>query len=328
MLQLSDREWAEFRVGDLLTLKVAKSNDKGNLKVGTVPFVGRSNDNNGLQGFYDATNVTRGKCITLGMVGTFRAFWQENDFAASQNILTLRAPWLNRNTALFICNIIEIAIKGRYSYGNSIKAGTFGDTILNLPVDDNGQPDYDFMEQYIAEREPDYSWATQCIEPNAELSLTDREWAEFKIGELFDIRIARGNDKGNLTVGGDIPFIGRSNCNNGFQGYYNAPYITNGNCITLGMVGTFRAYWQENNFAASQNILTIRERNLNKYTALFICNIIEHAIEGKYSYGHSIKAGTFKDTIINLPITPDGTPDYDFMDQYIKSLPFSKVLEA
>lgn len=58
MLELSDRKWAELKVGDILTLKVAKSNDKGNLEVGAVPFVGRSNDNNGLQGFYDAPNVT------------------------------------------------------------------------------------------------------------------------------------------------------------------------------------------------------------------------------------------------------------------------------
>ncbi|MBQ8509364.1 MAG: restriction endonuclease subunit S [Clostridia bacterium] len=153
MLELSDRKWAEFKVGNLMTLKVARSNDKGNLEAGTVPFVGRSNDNNGLQGFYDAPNVTQGKCITLGMVGTYRAFWQENDFAASQNILTLRAPWLNKYSALFMCNCIETAIDGKYSYGKSIKAGTFGNTILSLPIDSNGQPDYNFMEQYIAERE-------------------------------------------------------------------------------------------------------------------------------------------------------------------------------
>lgn len=337
MLQLSDRDWAEFKVGDLLTLKVAKSNDKGNLKVGTVPFVGRSNDNNGLQGFYDAPNVTRGKCITLGMVGTFRAFWQENDFAASQNILTLRAPWLNRNTALFICNIIEIAIKGRYSYGNSIKAGTFGDTILNLPVDDNGQPDYDFMEQYIAEREPDYSWATQCIEPNAEISLTDREWAEFRVGDLFNIKTGKAYNKNKIDVADKgLRHISRATSNHGIDCYINLDSIDGivtyeGNCVTVSSIpytdGTC-AFYQDKIFCCGVGVNIITHELMTPELGQFLCTCINHAVVGKYGMARSLSINMLKDEIINLPITQDGTPDYDFMERYIKSLPFSKVLEA
>ena len=326
MLQLSDREWAEFKIGELLTLKVAKSNDKGKLEVGTVPFVGRSNDNNGLQGFYDAPNVTRGKCITLGMVGTFRAFWQENDFAASQNILTLRAPWLNRNTALFICNIIEIAIKGRYSYGNSIKAGTFWDTILNLPVDDNGQPDYDFMEQYIAEREPDYSWATQCIEPNAELSLTDREWAEFRVTSLFS-KVSRGK---RLTkakrIPGEIPLITAGYLNYGVGDYIgNTDQIKYNKAITIDMFGN--CFYRGTEFCCDDNIIVLQNDNISEYAKVFISAIIGIG-KDQYNYGNQYRLGDLQRHVINLPITQEGIPDYDFMAQYIKSLPFSKVLES
>lgn len=338
MLQLSDREWAEFRVGDLFRIKTGKAYNKNKIDVADkgLRHISRATSNHGIDCYVNIDSIDDivtydGNCVTVSSIpyadGTC-AFYQDKTFCCGVGVNIVTHDLMTPELGQFLCTCINHAVIGKYGMARSLSARMLSEEVINLPITSDGTPDYQFMHDYIAEREPDYSWATQCIEPNAELSLADREWAEFKIGELFDIRIARGNDKGNLTVGGDIPFIGRSNCNNGFQGYYNAPYITNGNCITLGMVGTFRAYWQENNFAASQNILTIRERNLNKYTALFICNIIEHAIEGKYSYGHSIKAGTFKDTIINLPITPDGTPDYDFMDQYIKSLPFSKVLEA
>ena len=338
MLQLSDREWAEFRVGELFRIKTGKAYNKNKIDVADkgLRHISRATSNHGIDCYVNIDSIDDivtydGNCVTVSSIpyadGTC-AFYQDKTFCCGVGVNIVTHDLMTPELGQFLCTCINHAVIGKYGMARSLSARMLSEEVINLPITPDGLPDYQFMHDYIAEREPDYSWATQCIEPNAELSLADREWAEFKIGELFDIRIARGNDKGNLTVGGDIPFIGRSNCNNGFQGYYNAPYITNGNCITLGMVGTFRAYWQENNFAASQNILTIRERNLNKYTALFICNIIEHAIEGKYSYGHSIKAGTFKDTIINLPITPDGTPDYDFMDQYIKSLPFSKVLEA
>lgn len=325
MLELSDRKWAEFKVGDLMTLKVAKSNDKGNLEVGTVPFVGRSNDNNGLQGFYDAPNVTQGKCITLGMVGTFRAFWQENDFAASQNILTLRAPWLNRHTALFICNIIETAIKGRYSYGNSIKAGTFGDTILNLPVDDNGQPDYDFMEQYIVEREPDYSWATGCIESDAEISLSDKDWAEFKVKDIFPV-VSRGKrlTKAN-RVPGNTPLITAGFLNYGVGEYISNPSQTRyEKAITIDMFGN--AFYRGTEFCCDDNIIVLQNPSINEWAKMFITPIIDMR-KNQYSYGNQYRLGDLETHIISLPITAEGKPDYDFMERYMKSLPFSKVLE-
>ena len=34
-----------------------------------------------------------------------------------------------------------------------------------------------------------------------------------------------------------------------------------------------------------------------------------------------------KDNMIKLPVTPDGKPDYDFMDQYITAIEKKKVLK-
>ena len=160
------------------------------------------------------------------------------------------------------------------------------------------------------------------------MKLTDREWKEFKVKDLFSISIARSNDKGNLVEGGDIPFIGRSTEYNGFQGYYQGDKITDGRCITVGMVGTYkRAYWQPfNQFYASQNLMCIRSKRLNEFRANFICAIINKTLE-QTNYANSIKIGTFGDVILKLPVDITGQPDYDFMEQYMKTLPFSKVLE-
>lgn len=50
-------------------------------------------------------------------------------------------------------------------------------------------------------------------------------------------------------------------------------------------------------------------------------------IKNQHSYGNQYRLGDLETHIIILPIKADGTPDYDFMEQYMKSLPFSKVLE-
>lgn len=335
MLQLSDREWAEFKIGELFRITqgrkwITKSDIENN--PGKTPLISCSGTNNGIMGSVDPSGINKctvaNNVLTVAVSGSAGAtFYQGIEAVINSGVLILDGiEFSDKETYLFICALVR-EVNSKFNYGLKASADRVGNQLINLPITPDGLPDYQFMHDYIAEREPDYSWATQCIKPNAELSLTDREWAEFRVGDLLTLKVAKSNDKGNLKVG-TVPFVGRSNDNNGLQGFYDAPNVTHGKCITLGMVGTFRAFWQENDFAASQNILTLRAPWLNRHTALFICNIIEIAIKGRYSYGNSIKAGTFGDTILNLPVDDNGQPDYDFMEHYIKSLPFSKVLEA
>ena len=335
MLQLSDREWAEFKVGELFRITqgrkwITKSDIENN--PGKTPLISCSGTNNGIMGSVDPSGINKctvaNNVLTVAVSGSAGAtFYQGIEAVINSGVLILDGiEFSDKETYLFICALVR-EVNSKFNYGLKASADRVGNQLINLPITPDGLPDYQFMHDYIAEREPDYSWATQYIEPNAELSLTDIEWAEFRVGDLLTLKVAKSNDKGNLEVG-TVPFVGRSNNNNGLQGFYDAPNVTHGKCITLGMVGTFRAFWQENDFAASQNIITLRAPWLNRHTALFICNIIEMAIKGRYSYGNSIKAGTFGDTILNLPVDDNGQPDYDFMERYIKSLPFSKVLEA
>lgn len=337
MLQLSDREWAEFKIGELFRIKTGKAYNKNKIDVADkgLRHISRATSNHGIDCYINLDSIDgivtyEGNCVTVSSIpytdGTC-AFYQDKIFCCGVGVNIVTHDLMTPELGQFLCTCINNAVIGKYGMARSLSARMLSEEVINLPITPDGTPDYQFMHDYIAEREPDYSWATQCIEPNAEISLTDREWAEFKVGDLLTLKVAKSNDKGNLEVG-TVPFVGRSNNNNGLQGFYDAPNVTHGKCITLGMVGTFRAFWQENDFAASQNILTLRAPWLNRHTALFICNIIEMAIKGRYSYGNSIKAGTFGDTILNLPVDDNGQPDYDFMERYIKSLPFSKVLEA
>ena len=56
---------------------------------------------------------------------------------------------MNQQLALFLCTII-MQDKYRWSYGrkpHDVKK--FGKSIIKLPVDENGNPDWQFMENYI-----------------------------------------------------------------------------------------------------------------------------------------------------------------------------------
>jgi hypothetical protein len=47
----------------------------------------------------------------------------------------------------------------------------------------------------------------------------------------------------------------------------------------------------------------------------------------RYNYGRKWGIERMKNSQIKLPVTKNGTPDWSFMENYIKSLPYSSNLE-
>lgn len=97
------------------------------------------------------------------------------------------------------------------------------------------------------------------------------------------------------------------------------------NAITIGDT-TATIFFQEHEFITGPHIIVIRADWLNVYTANFIITILN---QEKYRYpvfGRAFTKDLIKQTKVYLPIDKDGNPDYQFMEDYIKSLPFSKKI--
>lgn len=155
MLNLNDREWKCFYTDSLFDLvQISSSNDLGKIKHGVIPCIGRKSVNNGFQGEYaiDSEKINKGNCITISMVGESHAFYQGFHFGCSQNILLLYSCKINKYNALFLCTLLNQQLK-KYNYGYPVGKDRFLKQICVLPVDTQENPDYDFMEQFIKERE-------------------------------------------------------------------------------------------------------------------------------------------------------------------------------
>ena len=61
---------------------------------------------------------------------------------------------------------------------------------------------------------------------------------------------------------------------------------------------------------------------MNKFIALFMITVIK-ANKYRFSYGRKWTMEKMKDFIIKLPSKSDGTPDFEYMEEFIKSLPYS-----
>lgn len=90
-----------------------------------------------------------------------------------------------------------------------------------------------------------------------------------------------------------------------------------------GKVGD--AFYQNKDFFATSdvNILTLK-CNLTPFIAMFLNTVIKKE-QFRFNYGRKWGKENMLNHIIKLPVK-EGNPDWQFMENYIKSLPYSKSL--
>lgn len=314
-----NKECSFFIVGELFDCETTKGiASKNDLVEGNIPYVTRSAENNGKSGYCgNADRIVKGNCITIGAEG-FTAFYQENDFVAGNKVYALRHRNLNNVNALYICTVLN-KLSCLYSFNNARILDKIKQEVISLPIDNNGEPDWQYMEDYMKEITKLAAKRVEKLkEEKPQTKIDTSNWKKFTVGELFECNIAKSLDFGKLEEG-DTIFIGRTSTNNGVQGKVNAPPCEKGNCITVSMVGDSRAFYQPKEFAASQNILVLRNKRLNEKNGLFFITLINSLLT-KYNYSNTVKKKEFINETIPLPVTPKGTPDFDYMENYMKNL--------
>ena len=332
-MNLNIENWKEFIVGDLFDVSLSA----GDLKIddcdkGNIPLISSGQSNNGIVGYINeegdgkALKFTKNK-ITVDMF--CNAFYQYQDFfSVSHGRVNVLSPKFKMNTfiALFIVTIINRE-NFKFSYGRAVYSNEIARMTIKLPVNKDGMPDWQFMENYI--KSINHKPITSknkggCKSP----ILGTTNWQEYELGKLFnDIYKAEAhvkNDIDNFEHGNSdrLEFITRTDTNNGCDCFVNkndVNGIEKGNAIIIGDT-TSTIYYQANNFVAGDHIVVCRANWINKYTALFLKTILEKE-RYRYSYGRAFKMDLIKSTIINLP-TKDNEPDWEYMENYIKSLPY------
>lgn len=151
------------------------------------------------------------------------------------------------------------------------------------------------------------------------LELNTHLWKEFKVSDIFVCETTKALDVDEI-IDGNIPYITRSAVKNGCSGKLEnvEGKINKLNCITIGAEGKF-AFYQDQDFLAGVKIYTLRNKNLNKYNALFLCTVLNQHVY-KYSYGRARVLDKIKNEYIKLPVDKKGEPDFIFMENYIKEL--------
>lgn len=163
---------------------------------------------------------------------------------------------------------------------------------------------------------------------NSKLKLNFPKWKEFDFNLIFDFE--RGKRLVTLDQSdGDIAYISSTKINNGIDNYILPPdYMTiYNNAMTINNSGSVGyVFYHAYDFVCSDHctVLSILDKKiiLNIYIALFLKPIIE-SIKPKYNFAREISDYRLNKEKISLPADKKGNPDWKYMEDYIKSLPYS-----
>lgn len=335
MLNLNDREWKAFFICDIFSLESTSSGIDGNKLSkgqGDIPYLTRTDLNNGYKSFVgqqaDKYKTDGGNCITIGL-DTQTAFYQPHSFYTGQNVQVLKNEQLNRYNAKFFIPLLHNAMVSLNWGGNGATLGRLKKKKIVVPITDDGQPDYAFMEQYIREREDKLKQKYRDF-VNAQLEtppipLAEKTWKAFFISDICDIESGRDIYDAE-RVEGDIPYITSTAANNGIKYYVsNTNETLEENAISVNRNGSVGySFYHKYKALYSNDCRKLKLKQCrNEFVALFITNQITQQ-KDKYNYGYKMGTGRLKRQRIMLPITDDGQPDYAFMEQYIKAVMFGK----
>lgn len=305
-------------------------------------YIGAKKSENGVMRYcrYNSDLVQRGNCLLFicngaGSVGY--TLYMDRPFMATSDIVAGYNENLTPYIGIYLVSLFDLE-RPRYSYGRKWK-NTLRNTTIPLPVTENDEPDWQWIETFMREhillsapsRTKDLFLKSININPVLpnRVQLNDVSWEYVKLSSIFErIYKAQPHVKSNLSIterlfDNYVPFISRTESNNGCDGYVSIEdvVIEPGNAIIIGDT-TASIFYQEFPFTTGDHIVVCRTSNLNKYVALFLVTILRLE-KYRFNYGRSFKKQIVESHQIKIPVSSNGSPNWQFMEDYIKSLPFS-----
>lgn len=365
-MNLNLDEWKEFVLGKLFDIKKGKRLTSADQEEGSNNYIGAIDSNNGVANHIGQKPIHSGNTISLSYNGSVgEAFYQSEPYWATDDVNALYSYYegFNKYIGLFFVAVIRKE-KYKFSYGRKWTLENMNKTKINLPVQHNDDgtifidsfkkysdegyvPDWRFMEDYI--KSLHYRPLTTKNKSGQVPELNVNNWKEFRVGAMFEIyptKSYKNMSNDDLDDGGNIPFVINSAENNAIGGFSTLPPTEKGNIITFSDTtdgNTF--FYQSEDFIGFSHVQGMHPLNheWNKNQYLFLISVLMFHNSGLFNYGRKMRRDIISNTLIKLPVqyNPDGTPfiddthtyseegyvpDWQYMEDYIKSLPYGDRL--
>ena len=324
------KEIFNIRSGNDLELCYLEKDENG------INFISRTSKNHGIS---SKVRVINGKqlnpagTLTVAVGGSvLETFLQDKEYYTGYHIKVLEPiNSMTDNEKLFYCLCIR-ANKYRYNFGRQANA-TLGELeVPKLPkwINDIKLNNIEFY------RKPK-------LDKNIRLEIDFKRWKKFKVDDIFDlIEQCKCGNSSNLINGEEIWYIGAKKDENGLMRKVvnDKSLVSRGKGVILigdgqGSVGY--ANYIDMDFIGSTTLNIGYGKEIDKYVGLFLVTMFNYE-RYRYNYGRKWSGIRLRESEIRLPIIVDehSNPilneeseykiDYEFIREYIKTIPFSSKL--
>lgn len=331
IIKIDKNNWREFKFDDVFTIARGKRLVKLDQVNGNIAYISSSKQNNGIDNYIlppDFMTIYQ-NALTLNNSGSVGyCFYHSYKFVVSDHCTVIQVKdkniKLNNYISLFLKPIIE-SMKNKYNFAREINNERLKKEIIALPAKDSKTPDWVFMEKYIRNLSEKIKYDSKIVK-NSTLQLEKNKFKEFNLLKLFNVRGSKKSYTKNEISHGEYLYVTTSNKNNGVVSTSDI-FTEKGNIITIDSATDGKAFYQENNFVGTDHVEVLEPINfiLNKYIALFFTSILNLQMF-RYSYGRGRTLTRIRQEKLFLPINKNEEPDFEFMENYIKSLSYSSSL--
>lgn len=285
---------------------------------GDTPVIKSQATNNGVIAFLDI-EPNCANIISVARTGSVGAsFYHEYNCYVTDDcmVMTPKIP-LNR-TEMLVYSRLVYQNSFKYNYGRKVTPTRLSRETLPHPEDVAA-----IAKRLSMPAAPPSQPATKCAE---KIDIRSRLVRSFSLQSLFDIKKGQRLTKANMVVG-STPFIGAIESGNGCRQYVSAAPNHAAGTITVSYNGSVgEAFYQPVAYWASDDINVLYPKfEMNPLTALFICTLIRQE-KFRFNYGRKWHLGRMNESTIKLPAKADGQPDWEFIESYVKALPYSVSL--
>ena len=352
-------KWKLFKLSDVFVIEHGFYNKKPeHTIVGKIPFLSSIDANNGVSDYYSLTDIEQGTrtgdtnnepiskkifkkdavCITNnGSVGF--AYYQDKPFTCSHDVtpIYIKNGAFNYFSAMFVCTVI-MGEKYRWAYGRKWRPKRMQNSTIYLPytLDESNKsvPDWNYMENYIKSLNIGFP---KTSNKTSKIKFQIEKWKSFYIKDIFTIRNGLGITTEEIEDHkGSFPAVQSGAEKNGIIGYIDLEYCKSKNycveispCLTVARSGSsgFISLQPKGCVVGdSAKILKLKDKKHSSIYILIFLRTILLKLMYKYAYERKVTEDKYYEEIISLPVTQDNNPDWQFMENYIKSLPYGDCI--
>ncbi len=349
-------KFKNFKISDVLNWQPQIEINPLSIKELTVknsnkyPFYGQAINNNGIISYLslkdEVLNNKDSKPTILihsnnqNIVYVETPFYLKDGHGATS---VLQSDFIDEKIALYIMACIKKVIKKKFTYNEKATKIALKNTIISLPIRDNGEIDYNYMKKIITKIEnvkmnlisvylKKNGLDTCILSPKEQytIELYKRgkvEYKEFKIKEFFDIHPTKAYKYTNKVLyktKGKVPVLANSSINNGIGGYVNLPATERGGIITFSDTtsGAKTIFYQPNDFIGYSHIQGLYPYDTSIWgenTLLYFLIVFRKSADKQFDYSIKFNRQIAENLLVKLPVLPNGSVDFDFMDNFIKA---------